>query len=139
MPQPFFRSSVEPNMRIVKALAVLSLALSIGACGDDGDLNRATAALSKHLTENPPVRGWKILSVAPQANADTLMVDVLVSSDADIEHIKALSRMEQFSVAKLACPAMTPALHEALGPKTRIWVRLQSKKEILTASICPQS
>ena len=119
-------------------LAALALTLLLGACGDSTErLSQEAQALEKHYAENPPDRGWKVLGVSFDAKDDKLVVQVLVTSEADVNQIKSFSRMEQFSSAKHACPEMTPKLRAAIDKKTRIWVRLQTKKKELTSSICP--
>ena len=126
-------------MRILTPLAVsATLILSISACGDNGpSLQKAAAALASHYTSHPPDRGWKVETVSPDIESGKLMVEVSVTSENDIAHIKGLSRMEQFSVAKLACPTLTPTLRAAIGTKARVWVHLKTKKKTLTTSICP--
>jgi len=127
-------------MRAITTLTALAglLSLSLSACGDSENLVQAAGVLSEHYTAHPPPHGWTVEAVNPERDTDKLVVEVLISSDADIQRIKMLSRMEQFTVAKLACPEMTPALRTAIGAKVRVWVQLKTAKEILTASICPE-
>ncbi len=122
-------------------LAALSLPLFLGACGDGGDdrdqLAQDARALSRYYADHPSDRGWKVLGITMDPNEAKLVVQVLVSSESDVDRIKSLSRMEQFSAAKYACPEMTDGLRAALDKNTRIWIRLQTGKKELTRSICP--
>jgi len=127
-----------PRQTIKTLCAALSLTLLLGACGDSTEhLKQGALALEKHYANHPPDRGWKVLGVSIDPEGAKLVVQVLVTSDADVNQIKSFSRMEQFSAAKHACPEMTPELRAAIGESTRIWVRLQTAKKELTASICP--
>lgn len=118
--------------------AALAAMLSLGACGDSaGHMDEAAVALSEHYASHPPTNGWVVKNIIQDNDNDKLVALVMITSDDDIQRLKMLSRMEQFTIAKLACPTMTPALRDTLGD-TRVWVRLKTQKEELTASICPQ-
>lgn len=125
-------------MRKTAALVIsTALMLSVSACGEDIDLNQSANALNDYYATHPPARGWTVNSVSPDLNAGKLIVEVLVTSQKDVDHIKALSRMEQFAIAKLPCPSMTPELRTAIGKDARVWVHLKSEKAAITSSICP--
>ena len=125
-------------MRKTAALVIsTALMLSVSACGDDIDLNQSANALNDYYASHPPARGWTVNSVSPDLNAGKLIVEVLVTSQKDVDHIQTLSRMEQFAIAKLPCPSMTPALSTAIGKDTRVWIHLKSEKAAITSSICP--
>lgn len=131
-----FLTPFKTALRSVAAVAVL---LGIGACGNDsGNMDKAAAALAEHYASHPPESGWTVESIIQDNKNAKLVAIVLVAADADLQRIKMLSRMEQFTIAKLACPKMTPTLRDALG-NVRVWVHLQDpKKVLLTASICPE-
>lgn len=119
-------------------LTALSLTLFIGACGDGRDqLAHDATALDRYYADHPSDRGWKVLGISIDPNEAKLVVQVLVTSESDVNRIKSLSRMKQFSAAKYACPEMTPNLRAALDKNTRIWIRLQTRKKELARSICP--
>lgn len=124
----------------IPLFAALSLTLFIGACGgDDRDhLAHDATVLDKHYADHPSDRGWKILGISIDPNEAKLVVQVLVATESDVNRIKSLSRMEQFSAAKYACPKMTPDLRATLDKNTRIWIRLQTRKKELARSICPR-
>lgn len=123
---------------VLRFAAASAILLALGACGESAShMNQAAVALSEHYASYPPASGWTVESIIQDDKNEKLVAVVLVTSDTDIQRIKILSRMEQFTIAKLACPTMTPALRGALG-KTRVWVRLKTPKEELTSSICPQ-
>lgn len=123
----------------LKGLALLLPMLSIAACGESvSEMDSAANALADYYSKHPPESGWTVESIIQDNKGGKLDAIVLVSSETDVQRIKFLSRMEQFTIAKLACPAMTPALSDALGG-VRIWVHLQTdQKEELTKSICPE-
>lgn len=118
--------------------AVVALVLGLGACSDGVPLSQAASALSAHYATHPLTREWKVETVKPDSENDKLVVEIMVMDETDVGHIKSLSRMEQFSVAKLACPTMNPKLRTAIGSDARVWVYLKTQKETLTSSICPQ-
>lgn len=125
-------------MRKMTALIIsTALMLSVSACGEDADLNQSANALNDYYATHPPARGWTVNSISPDSSAGKLIVEVLVTSQNDINHIKALSRMEQFAIAKRPCPTMTPELRAAISKDTRIWIHLKSEKAAITSSICP--
>ena len=119
-------------------LAALSLPLFLSACGDGRDqLAQDAATLGRYYVDHPSDRGWKVLGITVDPNEAKLVVQVLVTSESDVNRIKSLSRLEQFSAAKYACPKMTAELRAVLDKNTRIWIRLQTGKKELTSSICP--
>lgn len=122
-----------------KWIAALSVLLGLGACGEDSTrpLKEAVPVFVDYYATHPLTNGWKVKGIMPDFASGRLVVQVVVTSDADVSHIKSLSRMEQFSVAKIACPTMSPALQDAIGSKARVWVQLKTKKEVLTTSVCP--
>ena len=123
------------TLRSVIAIAAL---LSLDACGNNTNIDDAAVALAEHYAINPPESGWTVESIIQDDKGGKLEALVVVNSEEDVLRIKMLSRMEQFTIAKLACPKMTPALQDALG-KVRVWVHLQTPaKELLTSSICPE-
>jgi len=124
------------NISLSKVLGCIAL-VSVGACGDSSNLNEAVSALTAHYAVTPPNQKWELVSIKPDSAAKKLDVVVHVTSESDIDHLKTLSRMEQFAVAKLACPAMTAELKAALGANTRIWVHLYTQNKEITSSICP--
>lgn len=121
--------------------SVIAIAAFFGltACGDNTtDMDNAAIALAEHYAANPPESGWTVESIIQDNKGAKLDAVVVVTSEEDVLRIKMLSRMEQFTIAKLACPQMTPALQDALG-NVRVWVHLQTPaKEQLTSSICPE-
>jgi len=122
---------------VLKLIALMAL-FGLVACGDSQkQAENAIKALADNYAKNPLPRGWKLLSITPDVQSFKLNVDVLVTSDKDINSLKMLSRMEQFSVAKLGCPLMHAGLQQAIGSSTRIWVHLRANNKELTASICP--
>lgn len=125
-------------MRKMTALIIsTTLMLGVSACGEDADLNQSANALNDYYATHPPARGWTVNSVSPDLNSGKLIVEVLVTSQKDVDHIKTLSRMEQFAIAKLPCPTMTPELRAAISEDTRVWIHLKSEKAAITSSICP--
>jgi hypothetical protein len=101
-------------------------------------MDQAATALADYYSKFPPSSGWSVESIIQDNSGLKLDAMVTVTSDSDQQRIKMLSRMEQFTIAKLACPTMKPALREALG-NIRVWVHLQdAKKKELASSICPQ-
>ncbi|HEY9164353.1 MAG TPA: hypothetical protein VIN57_07055 [Magnetovibrio sp.] len=132
-----FKTGFTSAIHYGTALGVL---LAIGACGESStnQMDQASTTLAEHYATHPPASGWTVESIIQDNKGSKLDTIVIVTSDTDVQRIKMLSRMEQFTIAKLACPTITPALRDALG-KTRVWVHLQtSKKEDLTSSICPE-
>ena len=129
------RTPLNTALRSVAAAAAM---LGLTACGESSaDMDNAAKTLAKYYAAHPPESGWIVESLIQDNKDAKLVALVVVTSDADLQRIKMLSRMEQFTVAKLACPKMTPALQNALG-KIRVWVHLQGpKKELLTSTICP--
>lgn len=120
----------------VKVLGCLAL-MGVGACGDSSNMDNAISALSIHYAITPPNQKWELVSIKPASDGKMIDVVVHVTSESDVSYLKALSRMEQFAVAKLACPATTPELTAALGPTRRIWVHLYAQNKEITSSICP--
>lgn len=122
-------------MRYVAATTVL---LGAGACGESAtSMDQASNVLAEYYATHPPASGWTVESIIQDNQGAKLDTIVIVTSDSDVQRIKMLSRMEQFTIAKLACPTITPPLRDALG-ETRVWVHLKTvKKEDLTSSICP--
>jgi len=108
------------------------------ACSDSVNLDQAASALTGYYAQHPPERNWVVETIKPDSENHKLVVDVMVEDETDVGHIKMLSRMEQFTIAKLACPTMTADLRTAIGDGTRVWVQLKAPKEILTRSICPE-
>lgn len=132
-----FKTGIRSAIRYGTAVSVL---LSVSACGESGTkhMDQASTVLAEHYATHPPASGWTVESIIQDNEGSKLDTIVIVTSDSDVQRIKMLSRMEQFTIAKLACPAITPTLRNALG-KTRVWVHLKTaKKEDLTSSICPQ-
>ena len=122
----------------IKCATAAAVLLGVGACGESTkSMDQASTALAEYYATHPPASGWTVESIIQDNQGAKLDTIVIVTSDTDVQRIKLLSRMEQFTVAKLACPTITPPLREALG-KTRVWVHLKTvKKEDLTSSICP--
>ncbi|MCR4377111.1 MAG: hypothetical protein NUV50_03340 [Rhodospirillales bacterium] len=131
-----FQTHPLTTLRSVIAIAAL---IGLNACGNSAtDMDNAATALAEHYATNPPESGWTVESIIQDNKGAKLDALVVVNSEEDVLRIKMLSRMEQFTIAKLACPKMTPALQDALG-KVRVWVHLQTPaKEQLTSSICPE-
>ncbi|OEJ65987.1 hypothetical protein [Magnetovibrio blakemorei] len=111
--------------------------MSVTACGDSSNVNDAISALSVHYAITPPNKKWELASIKPASDAKMVDVVVNVTSDSDVSYLKTLSRMEQLSVAKLACPTATPELKAALGQNLRVWVHLYAQNKEITSSICP--
>ena len=122
----------------VKPIA-LGMALLGGAgCSDStAHLNDAAAALSQYYAEHPFERDWQVTTIAILEQENKLVARVEINAEGDVARLRTLSSMEQFTVAKLACPAMTPDLRNAMGD-TRIWVALTTGNKQITTSICPQ-
>lgn len=120
-------------------IAAAALALSLGACGDKArKMDHAAAALAEYYASHPFEREWDVQTIAILDSDNKLLVKVQMNDENDVQRLKLLSRMEQFTVAKLGCPQMTPALLDALDG-SRVWIQLHDAKEELTSSICPQN
>ena len=117
-------------------LVPLTLGLLMASCGDSAsDLNADATVVKHYYKSSPPPRGWKIKSVGVE-DGDKIIVDILVESANDLNMIASVSRMQQFIVAKQACPSVA-ALRGALKTNVGVWVQLRSKSEVLTQSVCP--
>lgn len=127
-----------PLNTILYSAIAATATLGLNACGNEANIDNAAVALAEHYAANPPESGWTVESIIQDNKGAKLEALVVVTSEEDVLRIKMLSRMEQFTIAKLACPKMTPALQESLG-KVRVWVHLRTPaKELLTSSICPE-
>lgn len=115
-----------------------ALLLSVCACGGDGRIDGAVSALSVHYAITPPNQKWELISITPKPETNRIDVAVNVTSESDVSRLISLSRMEQFAVAKLACPTKTAELTAAIGTELRIWVHLYAENKEVTASICPE-
>ena len=117
-------------------LVPLTLGLLMASCGDSAsDLNADATVIKQYYKSSPPPRGWKVKSVSVK-DGDKIMVDILVESASDLNMIASVSRMQQFTVAKQACPSVA-ALRGMLTTKAGVWMQLRSKSEVLTQSVCP--
>lgn len=122
---------------ITLSIAALALAGVAGCSDKSSHMDEAAAALSEYFATHPFERDWSVETIAIMDADNKLVAKVLVNSDTDVGRLRLLSRMEQFTIAKLACPTMTPELRDALGD-TRIWVQLVADGKELTSSICPR-
>lgn len=123
----------------IRCVTATTMLFGVGACGESAtSMDQASTALAEYYAAHPPASGWTVESIVQDNQGVKLDTIVIVTSDTDVQRIKMLSRMEQFTIAKLACPTITPPLRDALG-KARVWVHLKTaKKEDLTSSICPE-
>lgn len=122
---------------ILSMVTAFSLMLGLSACGDNGaELENTANIVSQHYDENPPKRGWKVLSVQPVPKENKVQIQILVTQQQDIDKLKSLSRMDQLAVAKLSCPMRFEELRTALGSKNRLWVELRANNKSLVNSIC---
>lgn len=127
---------MKPIATSVKIIGCLAL-MSVAACGDSSSIDNAISALSVHYAITPPNQKWELASIKPASDSKLIDVVVNVTSESDVSYLKTLSRMEQFTVAKLACPTATPELKAALGKNLRVWVHLYAQNKEMTSSICP--
>ena len=120
-------------------LAVIVSGASLIACGgsSDEEMDKAIKSLNSYYVTHAPPRGWSVKHIASDED-HKLRIDMLIDSHNDVNLIKSRSRMDQFTIAKLGCPKANQALKETIHGKTRVWVRLITKTEELTLSICPK-
>jgi len=127
------------NKTTLSLIATAGLLLALSACGDKAKkMDHAAAALAEYYASHPFEREWDVQTIAILDSENKLVVKVQMNGENDVQRIKLLSRMEQFTVAKLGCPEMSPTLLDALGG-TRVWIELHDAKQELTSSICPQN
>ena len=126
------------HAQLSRLIVTAAVFLACAGCSDSAEhLNQAADALRQHYAVHPLDREWAVRAIEAQQDDDKLTVHILVQSETDVARLRAMSRMEQFSAAKLACPVMSPALRQALD-KTRVWVTLSANGKTITSSLCPQ-
>ena len=116
-------------------LVPLVLSLPVVSCGDSAtEMSAAAKTLQSYYRSNPPARGWKVKSVSVK-DGSKIVIDIYIQSASDLNQIQSVSRMQQFSIAKKACPS--PSYLASLPGSASVWVQLRSKTKTLTQSICP--
>lgn len=116
---------------------VLIFAVVLSACGDSPHAADTFAQwLKDYYAENPPNGNWVARDVHAEAGKK-IVVDVLIPSQKQVDQVKKLSRMEQFTVAKLACPKDGVEIQKAYREGITVWIQLNAKSEALTGSVCP--
>lgn len=118
-------------------LFVSATATLVTGCGDDAPNSKdSIKSLKEYYAASPTNTGWELIRITADGS-QKLVVDMLVTSESDLNKIASVSRMQQFAIAKLGCPITSADLKSKIGKNTEVWVRLNSSKEILTLSICP--
>lgn len=129
-----------PNRKIWKgfhAFGIIALAAALVSCKSSGpDVVEGFSSLEAYYTQSPLPRDWSLSGFTTDDNGK-YVIEVLVESTNDIRLIRSKSRMNQFNIAKLACPTNASDFQKILGKQARIWVRLMSETGELTSSICP--
>lgn len=139
---------IHPQTEILKLRAFKQLAAYIAlpvlmsffvvACGDDKrKAVEHVKSLQTYYKETEPKTNWKMTGISADTNAKRIYVDFLVTSQSELERILAVSRMQQFAIAKLACPSLDSSVINAIHEDLAIWVRLSSAADVITLSICP--
>ncbi|MBL4748017.1 MAG: hypothetical protein JKY17_04360 [Magnetovibrio sp.] len=124
---------------IISMAMAFSLMLGLSACGDNTqNLQKSADLIFAQYKEHPPSRGWKVLSVHPDAKNNKLLVQILVTAQQDVNKLKSISRMDQLVVAKISCPKASKELSASLGSDTRIWIELRTNHTSLITSLCPK-
>jgi len=119
------------------AFVAVSISALLGGCGGGApDVADSIKELKNYYLKSPPNTGWEIMSISAE-NEQKLVVDMRVVSESDLNKIASVSRMQQFAIAKLACPITSDDLRSKIGKDTEVWVRLNSDTKVLTLSICP--
>lgn len=118
-------------------IAAAGLTALLGCSDTSSNLDDAAAALSEYYAANPFKRDWHVSTIAKLTKENKLVARVEINAEGDVQRLRSLSSMEQFSVAKLACPNMTTDLRESLGD-VRVWVALTTEDKQITTSICPK-
>ena len=117
--------------------SVAAVAVFLNSCGSGApNIADSIKELKNYYLKSPPNTGWEIMSISAE-NEQKLVVDMRVISESDLNKIASVSRMQQFAIAKLACPITSDDLRSKIGKDTEVWVRLNSETEVLTLSICP--
>ncbi|WP_132938990.1 hypothetical protein [Varunaivibrio sulfuroxidans] len=114
----------------------LFCAVTLSACGENSHAGKVAQWLKGYYAENPPNGNWVAREVRAESGKK-IIVDVLIPSQQQVDQIKKLSRMEQFTVAKLACPKNGVEIQKAYREGITVWIQLNAKSEALTRSICP--
>lgn len=117
---------------------VFSLLGALSACGDGGQIDAQSQWLASYYHDNPPNGNWVAREVRSEG-AKKIAVYVSIPSQKQISQVKRLSRMEQFTVAKLACPKEVAEIQKMYREGITVWIHLMDKNETLTVSVCPHN
>jgi len=117
--------------------AVAFVALVAGAC-DDGRAARAEQAaewLRAYTQTHPPNRIWRATGISA-ADADKVVMDVLVLSPKQAAAIKAQNRIVQVRILQLACPPADAEVWKILDTDQPLWINLTSSEETIIGGTC---
>ncbi len=134
---------------LVNVLALLATAASLGACMGDGqqsvdvtidrsfELEHTAKLVRSYMFKYPQGDVGKVTKVeVAKSMESTIVMEVLVSWDANIRSLENADKYQQLAILQTICPPQGSMLANMLGKDTTLWINLNSPKRRITGASC---
>jgi hypothetical protein len=117
-------------------LALLSCLILLAGCGESEDAaQKGAAMLRAYYSQKPLDFGWEVTRIERVADGE-LRIDVLVNDENVVNQIKIRSRMDQMSIARLACPDAEHPFLKSLNHDLKMNIALNTRDVVIVRSAC---